>query len=257
MFDFEIIDSHIHPFVDLENNLSYYGTPHSFDEMAKMLKEIGISKACGSIILNKSIDSFEAIRKCNRDVLMFQRLHPDFYRPGISIHADFPEESCRELEIMYTECGVRWIGELVSYMVGTENFSCTSLYPVFDLAQKLGMPVNVHQANLADIEKVVQNFPALKLVMAHPGEKYIYTARVNLMKQYPNLYLDISGTGIFRWGMLKYGVDEVGPERFLFGTDFPVCNAATYIHGVLAEKLGKKAEELIFAGNFRRLTGYK
>ena len=90
--------------------------------------------------------------------------------------------------------------------------------------------------------------------MAHPAERDSYLAKIELMKKYSNLYLDLSGTGIFRWGMLTHGVNEIGAERFIYGSDFPVCNPAMYYAGVKAEGLCEKDEELIFSGNFRRLA---
>ena len=41
------------------------------------------------------------------------------------------------------------------------------------------------------------------------------------MKRFENAWLDLSGTGLFRYGMLVHGVNEAGFERFLFGTDYP------------------------------------
>ena len=62
------------------------------------------------------------------------------------------------------------------------------------------------------------------------------------MKMSENYYLDLSGYGIFRHGMLRRGIDEMGVERFLFGSDYPTCNPAMYIGGV-AEDFTLTAEE--------------
>ena len=75
------------------------------------------------------------------------------------------------------------------------------------------------------------------------------------MKRFPTLHWDISGTGLFRWGMLKYLVDTCGAEKLLFGTDFPICNIAMQIHGVLSEHIPDEARAAIFSGNFDRLCG--
>nr|MBQ4318691.1 amidohydrolase family protein [Clostridia bacterium] len=75
------------------------------------------------------------------------------------------------------------------------------------------------------------------------------------MEKYPNAYLDLSGTGLFRYAMLAHGVNRVGAERFLFGTDFPVCNAAMQVAAVLSEYLTDEDYELIFSGNAKRLLG--
>jgi predicted TIM-barrel fold metal-dependent hydrolase len=55
--------------------------------------------------------------------------------------------------------------------------------------------------------------------------------------------------------MLSQLVNDVGAERILFGTDYPVCNPGVYVGGVLAEKITDSAKELIFSGNAKRLLG--
>jgi len=66
--------------------------------------------------------------------------------------------------------------------------------------------------------------------------------------------MDLSGTGLFRWNMLKYGVDLCGADRFLFGSDFPICSPGMNLYGVLSENLTDAECRLIFSENFKRLT---
>lgn len=253
MPDFQIIDAHVHPFLNEKNRFSIYGNPSTPEEMVKTLREAGVVRCCGSIIVHDADGSLEQMREANCGVLAFRDRFPDFFDPGISINARYPQESCRELENMYRQ-GARWIGELVGANSGAMPYSDKGFFPAYDLAQQYGLPVNIHQDNMDDIEPIVRNFPKLNVVMAHPDEKRTYVKRLALMKQYKNLYLDLSGTGLFRWGMLRYGVDEVGAERFLFGSDFPICNAAMNAAAVCAEYLTDEQKQLIFSGNYLRLT---
>ncbi len=73
------------------------------------------------------------------------------------------------------------------------------------------------------------------------------------MEKYPNLYQDLSGTGLFRWGMLQYGIRRTGADRFLFGSDFPICNIGMNIGAILSEGICDEDLQKIFSGNFRRL----
>lgn len=251
---FEVIDAHIHPFLENEGaNIAAYGSPASPDEFVAELKSLGISKVCGSVILRKDC-RMEDIREANRIALRFQNRYPDFYLPGIHVHGGFPEESCEEIETMVQK-GVRWIGELVPYIMNTGEYNSPGMMRIFDLAQQLGIPVNLHDGWPAElIDPAVKQFPNLKLVLAHPGETGRAKERFEYMALHDNVYMDLSGTGLFRWNMLKYGVDLCGADRFLFGSDFPICSPGMNLFGVLSENLSDAECRLIFSENFKRLT---
>ena len=94
--------------------------------------------------------------------------------------------------------------------------------------------------------------------LAHPGEYGAFMRHVERMKLSENYYLDVSGYGIFRHGMLRHAIDAFGAERILYGSDYPTCNPAMYIGGVLLDSLISDSEkELIFAKNAKRLLGLK
>ena len=66
--------------------------------------------------------------------------------------------------------------------------------------------------------------------------------------------MDLSGTGLFRQGMLRYGIDMFGAERFIFGSDYPTCNPSMFIGGIALDTLISEDEKkLIFAENAKRL----
>lgn len=254
MYDGLIIDAHIHPFIERKDCIGRFGTPSTLEEMIMELKKSNIRAACGSVIERKKAESFEDIKKLNRMALEARNSCPDFFIPGIHVHGAFPEESAEELAYMYEKEHVRWIGELVPHSLGTGSFDSPGMYAIYETALQLGMPVNIHCADLAVVEKVAGDFPKLNLVLAHPDDGERFLERLELVARFKNLYLDISGTGLFRWGMLKHCVRTCGVQKLLFGTDFPICNASMYVAGVLAEELSAEEEHLIFAGNFLRLT---
>ena len=59
----------------------------------------------------------------------------------------------------------------------------------------------------------------------------------------------------FRMNMLRKGVDLLGAERILFGTDYPICNPGMNVAAVLFEDLTETETKLILHDNFLRLTG--
>ena len=109
---------------------------------------------------------------------------------------------------------------------------------------------------MEDTCNLAKNFPRLKIVVAHPDNGGVM-ANYQAAEKYSNIYFDLSGRGLFRWGMLKKGVKMLGPDRLLFGTDFPVINAGMHTAGVLFEHISEKDRKMVFRENFLNLTGYK
>ena len=248
------IDAHIHPFSDTENSIAPFGLPASLDEFMAELKHCGFDRVCGSVLIQHPC-TFEDVRQANRIALKIRERYPDFYDPGIQVHGDDPEGSCRELETMYHEHQVRWIGELVQYLMATGEYNTPGMFRIYETARDLGMPVNIHCGNLEVVEEVLKNFPTLTLILAHPGDMSTVRERLALIRKYPNACIDISGTGLFRGGMLRYAVDQCGSEKVLFGSDFPVCSPAMNLGGVMGEHLTDTEKENILGRNYLRLTG--
>ena len=80
---------------------------------------------------------------------------------------------------------------------------------------------------------------------------------IEAMQKCENMYLDLSGGGTFRYGLVRYLCDKVGAERVVFGTDYPICNLKMYVGAVMGERLTQRERELIFAENAKRLLELK
>lgn len=255
--DTAIIDCHIHPPVDPATGTNWFQSAGDAKTMFDALKRAGISRACGAPVLHGTPLSFKAIRSLNDKALALRDRFPDFYIPGIQVHPHFPEESCEEIERCCGGEGVRWIGELVGYMMGFRNEYATSdALDIMREAKKHKAVVNFHCDDLKVIDRLCRAVPGLNLVLAHPGKgREEILARVARVAQHPNLHLDISGSGIDRYGVLRHAMDKAGREKFLFGTDFPINNPAVYVHGAQFEDLTKPELAALFRGNFLRLHG--
>ena len=150
--------------------------------------------------------------------------------------------------------GVRLIGELVPYVDGWNDYACEAFSALLDEAGKHRMVVSFHSMRDDSMDAMVKAHKDVVFVAAHPGEYDSLMRHIARMKMSENYYLDLSGTGLFRYGMLRRIIDEVGVDRVLFGSDFPTCNPAMFVGGVLLDPLLTDEEkEKIFAGNAKRL----
>ena len=254
---FEIIDCHIHPPHDETSHWGWFLAFESREKFVATLREAGVSRACGSNIQKRGEPGFDGVAASNRAAEAFRDAFPDFYIPGVLVHPHFPKESCRELERFHAQGDLRWVGEVAGYVMGFgDDYVSDGAFRIYDLIQQLGVPFNFHCNNLDRVPPICEAFPSLNFVLAHPGrDKQVFLDRLALVAKYPNLYLDLSGGSIVRWGMVRHAVDTAGVEKLLFGTDFPVSNPHMQVVAILSEPLTDPEREAIFSGNFRRLTG--
>lgn len=249
----EIIDFHTHPFLGEEENMCFYpGSVDRLEDMRSDMKRAGISRFAGTV-LDKSDKGIKGMIASNRRSLEIRDSVGDEYIPGFHIHPDYIDESEKEIAIA-REHGVRLIGELVPYMHGY-RYSHPKMLELLSLLDGGDEVISLHSQDpdLEDMKKLALSHKDKTFVFAHPGDLNRLPLHINIMKECENVYLDLSGTGLFRYGMLKFLVDSVGAERIVFGTDYPICNPGMYINAVLFEKISDSEKELILSGNAKRL----
>lgn len=259
--DFEIIDFHTHPFTTNEYNIcehrDYWNM--GLDDTKELMTKLGVSKICGSVIRWKrggETESWEYIRELNDLAVEMRDYYGDFYIPGIHVSPHFLKESCDEIERMAKK-GVKLVGEVVPWIMDWgDEYDCKEFGELMEVAKQYGMIISLHSAceKVDQMDRMVKAHPDVTIVAAHPGEFYEFDHHMQRMKYSENYYLDVSGYGIFRHGMLRHALDLYGKERFLYGSDFPTCNPAMYLGGVLLDPLITDEEkEYIFSKNAKRL----
>ena len=246
----EIIDFHTHPFLDKTDSICIYKatTVTTPDD----LFYIGISRFCGSVITYRS-SGIGNTRISNDTALALRAKYGEKYIPGFMVHPNFPEESVEELR-RAKENGVKLIGELVPYAYKWQ-YNSYGFDEILDYTDNHDFIYSMHTTDIDVMRNIAKKHRNTQFVFAHPGEQPQLLRHIEVMQECDNVYLDISGTGLFRYGMLKHLVTKVGAERILFGSDYPICNPGMYIAGVEFEKISDRDKELIFAKNAKRLLG--
>ncbi len=261
---FDIIDFHTHPFIERENNICNHidNCRMSAESTRELFDSLGVSKICGSVVCGHHDDDkcvWDKVKRNNDRALELWRMYGDFYVPGFHIHPDHVEESIEEIHRMH-KLGVKLIGEIVPYIDCWSHYARRDFSLLLDEAEKYGMVVSLHsvEEEQDEMDELVRSHKDLCIVAAHPGEYHAFLLHLERMKMSENYYLDLSGYGIFRHGMLRRGIDEFGAERFIFGSDYPTCNPGMYIGGVLLDPLiSDEEKEKIFSLNAKRILGIK
>lgn len=250
-----IVDFHMHPYLKESENMRFYPNGDHPDEIQRRLENSGITHICGSIC---SKDESVSVWQLNEIALQAWEKWGNFYTPGFHVHPAEIDKSLAEIRRMHG-LGVRLLGEVVPYMHGWNDFSHTNYFDEMDVilaeAEKCGMVFSFHTDWSWKMDDLIERHPALPFVAAHPGERAGVENHISRMRKYENAYLDISGTGILRLGMLEHLVNSVGADRILFGTDYPISNHDLYVHVVRTARISDADKEKIFCLNAERLLG--
>jgi predicted TIM-barrel fold metal-dependent hydrolase len=127
-----------------------------------------------------------------------------------------------------------------------------------DFAAETGCPVLSHtwgnNPAMAEVERAVKARPKLKLVMAHQGggNSTITDTYTDLMKNYPNLYMEICGSLYNQYSMEEL-VEKAGEDRVIFGTDLINLDPRFDLGRVIFSTLSDSVKRKVLAENYLRL----
>jgi uncharacterized protein len=203
----------------------------------------------------------------NEEVANLAARSRDRLIPFAGVDPNAGREAVRELRRAVKSLGMR--GLKVHSSANSVYLNDRKLmYPIYDFCQEAGIPVLFHTGTtgLGDtqmryskpelLDEVCQDFPDLRVVMAHFGWPWPDVA-IAIALRNPNVFIDVSG-----WKP-KYIPQTVLPylngtlrERFLFGTDYPMLRQGEWIEDFranLAPKLKAGVADLLLSSNARAL----
>jgi uncharacterized protein len=109
------------------------------------------------------------------------------------------------------------------------------LDPICALAAKLNLPVlhhiwqhrrrewpNQEISDGADLARLAARHQHVTFILAHIGGGGDYAHTFHAVKDSPNIYPDLSGSGVDR-GMLDDAIKSLGARRLLWGSDITMC----------------------------------
>lgn len=150
-----------------------------------------------------------------------------------------------ELQQAVTRLGLKGLKLAPTY----QNFPAMDrrMLPVYEAAQKLGIPVLLHQATTISprapmkyarpeqLEEVAMAYPDLRMCIAHMGHPW-ETETIALLRKQPNVYADVSSLHPRPWQMyntLRLAIEYGVTHKLLFGTDYPFFTVEQTINGLM------------------------
>jgi hypothetical protein len=153
------------------------------------------------------------------------------------------------------------------------------LEPVYELAHRLNLPVLLHQGDTLDglgllkfarpleVDEVAVRYRDVRFILCHLGNPWIEEAAEVVLKN-PNVYADTSGllgppsSPYFDRALehcqerIERAVTASGlPERFLYGSDWPLEELGTAIGLIEQLDLSHADKAAILGGNAQKLFG--
>lgn len=132
-----------------------------------------------------------------------------------------------------------------------------------DYANKHKLPILVHCGRWQETAsykyplEIAEKYPDLKIICAHLGgdreDLKILAPRAVKERGLKNVWFDISATR--EWWTIGMAIDEIGADRIIFGSDYPVMHPTMSVASVKALMLDTETEEKIFYKNIMVVLG--
>jgi predicted TIM-barrel fold metal-dependent hydrolase len=166
------------------------------------------------------------------------------------------DTALREIEQSATEWGMR----VLKIMPAIYQVPLTGrvAHALMTIAREHRLVVNIHSGSEIShplaIGALSRRFPEVPVLMDHMGYREWVSDAIEAARDNPNLYL---GTTIasFEPITIQKAVQELGPERIVYGSNWPNLYSDLAVEAIRRQRLGQEAEELILGGNLARILG--
>jgi predicted TIM-barrel fold metal-dependent hydrolase len=247
-----------------------YGNPSasmvSAEGLVEALDEEGVDKA---VVFGFPWADAGLSRMANAYLLDAKKRYPDrilpFHTPSLSGGKRAVQRAASALER-----GMLGIGEVAFYTSGMGKRQWSYLRALAGVARERGVPLLLHtnesvghtypgktDMRLGDLWRFVEEAEGVTLVLAHwGGGLFFYELMKSVRKRTENLYYDTAASPfLYAPEVYRIAVEILGPERILFGSDFPLIRPSRYQREMEEGGLSADAQEMIMGRNASRLLG--
>lgn len=250
---FPVFDCHLHSPSEKGENWQWHKVTHNFEDFVKYLDKTGVQR--GIINSQRSYGKKpEEFIAGNREVARYVEKYKGRFLGACVVNPLYIEESLREIEYCRNQLGFVWVGELCNYMV-PYLYTVKEFEMLVEQVVELNMVLALHTEQ-GEMEYITEKFPRATIAFAHFGDDHEYQdifKRIDMVAKNPNFYLDTSGYGHDRVGVLEYAVNTIGPDRILFGSDFSINDPSSVFARIKNSFLSTEQKQKIFSGNLEAL----
>ena len=277
-----IIDFHTHIFPDtvrndrtpyLERDATFshlYSDPKarlsSAGQLIEKMDRDGIDIA---VTLGMGWQVHEFAVECNNYILESAKAFPDRLVPFCTVNPILGEVAAAEVE-RCADLGARGIGELHSYTQGYRLDDEDVMSPIMEVAIDRGLIVLTHSSEPVghiyagkgtvtpdELCGFIELFPEARIVCAHWGGGLpFYSLMPEVADALQNVYFDSAASPfLYTPNVFANAINLVGPDKVLFGTDYPLISHKRLLAQVESQALDPEVKAGVLGDNARRLLG--
>jgi predicted TIM-barrel fold metal-dependent hydrolase len=258
-----IIDAHVHLYPDgiaakaAESIGAFYSMPMRYDGSARTLLEIcsraGVDKCVLCSVATtpaqtRAINQFLANEKDRLGFAALCAVHPQMTEAQLALELEFAR--ARGL------AGAKLHPDFQRFQADDP-----AVFFIYEALAACGLPLLLHAGDSrydystpARVAAVARAFPGLTIIAAHLGGWSQWDAAVPLLSECANVCVDTcSSLYCLPPARARGLIRAFGAKRVLFGTDFPMWDAADEIRRLMALGLTEDELEQIFWKNAERL----
>ena len=277
-----IIDCHTHIFPDSirekrdafcqrdDGFSSIYRDPKArlagAEDLIASMDEAGIEK---SVVCGFSWSQPGLCRLHNEYLMEVASRYPNRLLVFLSLLFSDPDWSGKELEEKLKE-GAKGVGEIAFYGREMTPREIRSSDPILSMMEKSGVPLLLHanerlghsypgkgRTPLECFYELILSHPGLSIILAHwGGGLFFYELMPEVAKAMANVYYDTAASPyLYSKRIYSIACQILGPDRILFGTDFPLLRPERYFREIEGSGLSPEEKEKVLGLNLSRLLG--
>jgi predicted TIM-barrel fold metal-dependent hydrolase len=247
-------DAHLHCPTESGHVWQWHPVTKTFEEFVSYLDRAGVQRGIINSVRCQEAKTAAEFIAGNREVARYVEKYKGRFLGAAVVNPLFIDEALREIEDCRKQLGFVWVGEICNYQVPFE-YTIKEFELLVEQTVKMNMVLDVH-TDMEEMEFIIQKFPQATIVFPHFGDSHESShifKRIDLVARNANCYLDTSGRGHERMGMLEYAVQTIGADRVLFGSDFSINDPSTVIARIRNSFLTEEQKRKVFSENLQGL----
>ena len=243
------------------------------DKKARMIGVEGLLEAMDQNGVEQAVvcgfpwQGAEPCRRENDYLLKSAQRYPKRIIPFVSLPEG--ETAIAELE-QWTGAGAQGIGEMAPGTYGERPRQIESMKPLFAAIKEKGLPLLIHcneplghahpgkgKVGPAEMGLLIEALQGIKVVLAHwGGGFFFYELMPEIAAICADVYYDTAASPfLYDKRIYQVAIAVIGPQRILFGSDYPLIPPARYKQEMEQAGLATEDLEAILRSNARRLLG--